>query len=245
MSITAKIKWKIRKLILGYKSDSESFLNHHRALGARIGKGTFVFEPNKTFIDETRPFLIEIGENVQMTRGVTFLTHGYDWSVFKGLYGQVLGSAGKITIGNNVFIGVNTVILKGVTVGNNVVIGANSLVNKDIPDNCVYAGNPARYICSIEEYFQKRKKEQMREAECIYREYVTCYGKEPPPDIFHEFFWLFHPRNEELLPEFRRQMETLGNYDYAMEVFKKTTPIFSGYEAFLQYLRTTVEKEQK
>ena len=138
------IKKLIRRIILKHKSDSESFAEHYRKLGARIGERTIFFEPTKTFIDETRPFLIEIGDDVQITRGVTILTHGYDWSVLKGVYGEVSGSAGKVKIGNNVFVGTNATILKGVTVGNNVVIGANSLVNKDIPDNSVYAGNPAQ-----------------------------------------------------------------------------------------------------
>lgn len=49
---------------------------------------------------------------------------------------------GGVSIGDNVFIGMQSTILKGVHIGNNVIIGANSLVNKDVPDNCVVAGNP-------------------------------------------------------------------------------------------------------
>ena len=89
--------------------------------------------------------MIEIGNNVSITTGVTILTHGYDWSVFKGMYGDVLGSAGRVKIGDNVFIGMHSTILKGVTIGDNVVIGANSLINKDVPDNCVVVGNPDVY----------------------------------------------------------------------------------------------------
>lgn len=58
---------------------------------------------------------------------------------------------------NNVFIGSGTRILYYVRIGNNVIIGADSLVNKDIPDNSVYAGIPARYICSFEEYEKKHR----------------------------------------------------------------------------------------
>ena len=130
-----------------------------------MGGGTVIFAPTKTLIDITRPWLIEIGENVQITDGVTILTHGYDWSVLKGIYGEVLGSAGKVKIGNNVFIGMKTTILKGVTIGNNVIIGANSLVNKDIPNSCVVAGNPAKIIMSVEDYYIKRKNAQYKEAE--------------------------------------------------------------------------------
>jgi acetyltransferase-like isoleucine patch superfamily enzyme len=59
---------------------------------------------------------------------------------------------GKIKIGNNVFIGINAIILPGVTIGNNVIIGAGSLVNSDIPDNSVVAGIPARIIKDIDSY---------------------------------------------------------------------------------------------
>ena len=231
------IKRFIRKLILGYRSDSESFLNHHRQLGARIGVRTKVYEPRRTFIDETRPFLIEIGDDVQITRGVTILTHGYDWSVLKGMYGEVLGSAGKVKIGNNVFIGMNAMILKGVTIGNNVIIGAESLVNKDIPDNCVYAGNPAKFICTVEQYYQKRKAAQLKEAQDIYDNYVASYGKEPDASVFGEFFWLFHRRTEPLLNEFKKRMDLVGNGEVSMNNFMEQLPQFDGYDAFLEYLR--------
>lgn len=239
------IKSLIRKLILGHKSDSESFVNYYRKLGTKIGERTIIFEPTKTFIDVTRPFLVEIGDDVQITRGVTILTHGYDWSVLKGVYGEVSGSAGKVKIGNNVFIGTNATILKGVTVGNNVVIGANSLVNKDVPDNSVYAGNPAKFICTIEDYYVKRQQEQLKEAEEIYTNYVACYGKEPQADIFNEFFWLFHRRNEPLLPEFEWQIKTNSNYSYSMEKFMASEPEFDGYEAFLQHMRKLIQCEEK
>lgn len=67
-----------------------------------------------------------------------------------------------ITIGDNVWIGGNVVITPGVKVGNGVVIGAGSVVTKDIPDNCIAAGNPARVIREITDedkhyYFKKRR----------------------------------------------------------------------------------------
>lgn len=231
------IKSFIKKLILGHKCDSESYLNYLRKAGSRIGERVVVYEPSKTFIDETRPFLIEIGDDVQITRGVTMLTHGYDWSVLKGIHAEVLGSAGRIKIGNNVFIGQNVMILKGVTIGNNVVIGANSLVNKDIPDNCVYAGNPAKYITSIDEYYEKRKAAQLGEAKCIYDNYIKSYGKEPDESVFGEFFWLFHRRNEELHPEFSRRMKAVGNFDESMKKFKASQPQYDGYEEFKKALK--------
>ena len=83
-------------------------------MGVEIGQGTVAFAPTMTFLDVSRPWLLTIGEHVQITKGVTVLTHGYDWSVLKGVYGEILGSAGKVTIGNNVFLGMNCTVLKGV-----------------------------------------------------------------------------------------------------------------------------------
>ena len=66
-----------------------------------------------------------------------------DWFTFKDDANRV---SKEVVIGDNVFIGMKTIILKGVHVGNNVVIGAGSVVTKDIPDNEIWAGNPARFI---------------------------------------------------------------------------------------------------
>jgi len=63
---------------------------------------------------------------------------------------EMLGIALPVTIGDNVWIGGNSVVLMGVTIGHNVVIGAGSVVTKDIPDNAVAVGNPARIIKYIE-----------------------------------------------------------------------------------------------
>lgn len=134
------LKHILKKLILGPKTSSSDYVAYLRSLGMTIGDNTVIYSPNYCVIDQTRPWMIEIGNNVSITTGVTILTHGYDWSVFKGMYGDVLGSAGRVKIGDNVFIGMHSTILKGVTIGDNVVIGANSLVNKDVPDNCVVVG---------------------------------------------------------------------------------------------------------
>lgn len=64
---------------------------------------------------------------------------------------------GKVKIGNNVYIGTNSLIMPGVTVGNNVLIAAGSVVTHSVPDNVVIGGNPAHIICSFEDYYEKNK----------------------------------------------------------------------------------------
>ncbi len=88
------IKSVIRKLILGNKSDSDTYIAHLRSIGMSVGERVTIYEPRSVVIDETRPFLIKIGNDVKITRGVTLLTHGYDWSVLAGMYDVVLGSGG-------------------------------------------------------------------------------------------------------------------------------------------------------
>lgn len=151
---TMGLKELAKKLAYGPKATSDSYIVWLRSKGMVIGDNCAIYAPTKTCIDVQNPWMIEMGDNVQITEGVTILTHGYDWSVFKGKYGDVLGSAGHVKIGSNVFIGMKATILKGTTIGDNVVIGANSLINKDVPSDCVVAGNPQRIICSIDEYLE-------------------------------------------------------------------------------------------
>jgi len=60
-----------------------------------------------------------------------------------------------ITIGKNVFLGVNTVVMPGVTIGDNVIIGAMSLVDKDIPSNCLAYGIPVKKVKNLNRVFKK------------------------------------------------------------------------------------------
>lgn len=66
-----------------------------------------------------------------------------------------------ITIGDNVYIGNNVIILPGVTIGSNVIVGAGAIVSKDIPDNSVAVGVPAKIIKSADEYFDKLQRESL------------------------------------------------------------------------------------
>ena len=67
---------------------------------------------------------------------------------------------GDIHIGDNVFIGSNTTVLGGANIASNVIIGAGSLINKDISPNSVWGGVPAKFICTFDEFVEKRKKMQ-------------------------------------------------------------------------------------
>ena len=112
----------------------------------------------------TEPYLISLGNHVSISAGVTFHTHeGAHW-VLKGLdskYDKVFGY-GRITIEDNVYIGYGVTILRGITIGENTIVGSCSLVNKSLDSNSVYAGVPAKKICTLEEW-KKRFLDDMPE----------------------------------------------------------------------------------
>ena len=220
------------------RRNATSYIEWMRKQGVRIGKGTTIFaNPKNVCIDTQKPWLLEIGENVQITRGVTILTHGYDWSVLKGVYGEILGSAGKVTIGNNVFIGMNTTILKGVTIGNNSIIGAGSVVTRDIPDNCVAVGSPAKMMMTLEEYHQKRVAAQYAEASELVRNYREVYGKEPDDNALAEFFWLFCNDDSNLPGVWEGKMRLIGNREDTGRVFRNHIPMFKDKDEFLRSIQ--------
>lgn len=108
----------------------------------------------------TEPWIITIGSNVHITDGVRFITHDGGTLLYRNQVPD-LEITKPIVVGNNVYIGTNAIILPGVTIGNNVVIGAGAVVTKDIPDNSVAVGVPARVIKTADEYLEKLKRESM------------------------------------------------------------------------------------
>ena len=210
-----------------------------------IGNNTIIYNPRNTIIDETRPWLIKIGDYVKITDNVTILTHGYDWSVLNVQYKEVLGSSGKVEIGNNVFIGMKTTILKGVKIGNNVIIGANSLINKDIPSNVVVAGNPAKVICTIEEYYKKRKEAQEKEAEELTIEYYKKYKVWPSRQILREFLFLFDERNEKTTQDevFKEVCNLNNNIGEVETTFLKQPGKYKSYEEFIEHCKRIIKEK--
>ncbi len=234
----------IRDLIMfaryGRKHSSESYIKLLRQTGVKIGDNCKIFHSPTVHIDTTRPELVEIGDNVKITRNCTILTHGYEWSVLNIKYGNILGSAGKVKIGNNVFIGMGSIILKGVSIGDNVIVAAGSVVTKDIPNNCVVAGNPSKVVMDIDTYYEKRKECQLQEAKLLAIQWRKIHGLYPPENVFSEFFWLFENEFTKdgchlMNVDFKKKMQENRNYDYAMESYVATKKIFRSYEEFLSY----------
>lgn len=155
---------KLIKNIL-YLLNREYPIEYLKKRGLKVGKN--FSKQQGCFIDSSHCFLIEIGDNVTFSIRVTLSAH--DASCAKMIdYTKI----GKIIIGDNVFIGANVTVLPNVTIGDNSIIGAGSIVTKDIPSNCVAAGNPARVIMTIEEY-RKKLELKMKNSEMFGEEYTV------------------------------------------------------------------------
>ena len=130
-------------------------VSYARRIGVRMnGKVTIYGSSYRMF--GTEPYLITLGDNVHITPQASFVTH--DGAVLIARKDVPdLEIAKPIRVGNNVFIGTMALILPGVTIGNNCVIGARAVVAKDVADNSVVVGNPARKVRSTEEYLEKAK----------------------------------------------------------------------------------------
>jgi len=121
-----------------------------RRLGVHFGDNCrFIGIDRRTFGSE--PYLVKLGDNVTVTSDVRFITHDGGVWVFRNEEPGI-DLIEPITVGNNVFIGLGTILLPGAIVGDNVVIGAGSVVSRKVPGDSVVAGVPARVISSLSAY---------------------------------------------------------------------------------------------
>ncbi len=152
------------KRIIGKIQRQLNYTKYLRSKGMRIGSGCEIY---KTAVFGSEPYLISIGDHVRVNSGVNFVTHDGGVWVLRGLavesegdYPKEIKDAdlfGPITVGNNVHIGTNAIIMPGVNIGDNCIIGCGAVVTKNIPNNSVAVGVPARVIKTIDEYTSKNE----------------------------------------------------------------------------------------
>lgn len=230
---------KIKKRLIGVTE--RDILDNLRRGGAIIGEKVKIFSPNRTIIDSTRPWLLTIGSYTKITQGVTILTHDYSLSVLRRVYGDWIGEGEETIIGENCFLGVNSILLMGTHLGNNVIVGAGSVVRGFFPDNVVIAGNPARVVCTLEEHYQRRCKKTIQEAVACAKRYREIFGERPTPKDLEGFKFLFVPRNSELVKEYGLSFQCSGDEPSEVEeAFYQTKPYWSDFEKFL----VETEKEE-
>ena len=143
----AETRLAILKELLGDCDDQVNIRpNFHCDYGFNIHVGKKFFANYDCVMLDSAP--ITIGDYCLMGPKTCFYTVNHPLDAETRVANYVY--ARPITVGNNVWFGGNCVVLSGVTIGNNVVVGAGSVVTKDIPDNAVVAGNPAKIIRYID-----------------------------------------------------------------------------------------------
>lgn len=134
-------------------------VGYARSLGVKIGENVH-FYAMTTGMFGSEPWLITIGNNVHITSECQFVNHDGSSLILRGQVPD-LELTFPIEIGNDVYIGMRTIILPGVKIGNRCIIGAGSIVNKSIPDNSVAAGVPARVLKTTDQYLEQAKKKSL------------------------------------------------------------------------------------
>lgn len=143
MSVLQKLI-RLRKLIFLHVQHLPMPSRSWRPFFAKLG-GVTIKDFKNTFIGENVQFDTNYPEDIILERGVRVTIGSTIVSHFKNSQDGTY-SRGKVHIGENTYLGCNTIVCQPVNIGKDVIIGAGSVVTKDIPDGEVWAGNPARFI---------------------------------------------------------------------------------------------------
>lgn len=135
-----------RRLVRPSTDEWTAFLKNHGGFQA-MGADCFI-SPDTVFTD---PAYTSIGSNVRIA-GAWISGHDGSINMLSKAYGKKLDAVGPVVIKDDVFIGRGATILPGVTIGPRAIIGAGAVISKDVPPNSVFAGNPARFIRSLDEH---------------------------------------------------------------------------------------------
>lgn len=223
-------------LIYPHSYSQAAYIKYLQDGGAVIGKGTRFISPHLCSIDPGRLDYIEIGDNCCLSV-VSILAHDYSWYTLLESCGDLLPDAGGgVRIGNNVFIGYQALILKNTTIGDNVIIGARSVVKGNVPSNTVWAGVPARQICTIEDYYQKKLQNRLQDAFSRCDHIRKVKGRNPEIHEMGMFSYLFLERTIENYERFIKNIEFNGIKDNPVvkSFFFSSKPIFPTFEEFLK-----------
>lgn len=231
------LKYKVKKNLFPSRITSDEYVRYLNSQGVEIGIGTHFFDPQSTTIDTQRPWMLHIGKYCKITSRVVILCHDYSRSVLRRKYGEVIGEARETIIGDNVFLGIGTTICMGSTIGNNVIIGAGSVVSGNVPSDTVYAGVPAQFVCTLDEYYHKRKAKTVNEAKQYARKFIDKYGRTPTAKEMGPFWQLFMPRDLQILRENEIFTNLSGDdEDEVIIEFLKSKPEFTSLDDFLSKL---------
>lgn len=196
------IKQILNRLFYPNTYCSDAYVAYLRKNGISIGEGTWFVRPKNTSVDVQNANFVEIGENVCITDGVTILAHDWSYSVLARFYGDAPAKQRVTHIGNNVFIGTHAIILMGADIGDNVIVGAGSVVSGHVEGNSVYAGNPAKKICSLEEHYNKLKNSFEKSAYTYLKQIKNRRGGYPKLENIGIYASLFVDKDEDSMKKY-------------------------------------------
>ena len=224
-------------LLYPHNYSNEALISYIRNGGGKIGEGTRFISPSHCNIDPGRLSYITIGDNCCLSV-VSILAHDYSWFTLLESCGDMFPDCGgEVVIGNNCFIGFNALILKDTHIGDNVIIGARSVVKGNIPSNTVWAGVPAKQICTIDEFYKKKVQRRLADA-CYRRDHIIASkGRNPSIKEMGMFGYLFLERTIENYDTYIKDIEFNGIKDTPIvkKYFFSSQPMFTSFQEFLNY----------
>ncbi len=232
-----RIFQKIKQKLGGGSMTSAEFVEYLRDKGCKVGRGTHFFDAKNIHVDIDNAAFIQIGEYCKITTGVHILAHDYSYSVLRRVYNDIPKKAAVTKIGNNCFIGANSIVLMGSEIGDNVIIGAGSVVSGKIPSNQVWGGNPAKFICSLDDYHKKCVDNFEGNA----RLYLNTFFKQRKrlPDIQElQYYSLLFLNNDSIVKnpedEYRKMPFSGDEKEEVVETCMSYKSKYNGYQDFIQ-----------
>ena len=157
MSLVRRIYYEIIRIM--------SPIKYARKIGVNLGSHCLVCRSVEW---PSEPYLVTIGNNVQLTRGVSIYTHG-GGNVIRHKVPD-FDAFGKVVIEDWAYVGAHSLILPGVTIGVGSIIAAGSVVTRSVPSGMVVGGNPAKVLCSVEQYIERNLKYNIHSKKCSEKE---------------------------------------------------------------------------
>jgi len=227
----------LKRLLFPNTYNSRAYIKYLQKKHVLIGNNSIIYSPNKVIIDVQRPHMLSIGDYVKISSGVVILAHDYSRGVFCNLSGyQNIGECKKTTIGDNCFIGTNAIILMGANIGANCIIGAGAVVpSKDFPPNSVICGNPAKVVCTLDEYYKKLEKSRLDNAKLYAIQFYNHFRRRPSIDeMTNAFFWLYLPHTKANVEKYSSFFDLGGvNRETLIQNYLSTEPLYDSFESFL------------
>lgn len=235
------------RLVHPHSYSSESYVKYLKSIGIEIGDGTYFFDSPNTSIDIQRPHLIKIGNNVKIASGVKILAHDYCRSTVFQATRKYVPDYGFTSIGDNSFLGLNSIYLMGAQLGRNCIVGAGSIVTSVYPDNSVIAGSPAKLICTVSDLAARKDLKAAESAVDYAINFFIRFKRWPTVrEMSNSFCWLYLPHSIKTLEEYPDLFQLHGiNNNLLINQFLKSDPTWNSFSDFISYCSLRLEDKGK